>query len=488
MRFSGLKTWLGVHVPEKDVALKPRTRPADWVLLVLLLGIVAMRFATLNRVGYWLDEIMEVRAAGAPTWGDFFRTIPNDKPPLEYVVLRLWGMVGSSEFVLRLPSALCSLLTLVVVWLALPRGTKSLFACLLIASHPLHFRLSQELLPYSSFALYLLLYAVFLVRWMDRGIWRWWAAACLAMVLAALTNLLALYAVSAMLLGAAGILGMDRRLRGRLWGLLGFVGVFAAIEVFFLFRIGYKIGRPPPWGFPSPGRLTSVFGEQLVWGFHWYGRLLGILLLLCLVAGIWSAVQRRDKLGLILVAWIFLGVPFLLVGLFLFKHWLAPRYLVTFVIPLSILEAEGLAQWTRRFGRSHGAWVVLAFGVLLVLSRSFDIRTVQSRQPDYRGAMDTLRRHPGAQLTIVDDAVTGYCYDYYRETRFPECPPSVVFAPGDPDFSRRIAAVSRVYLFPVLFDGHILQPELKTLLKEHGATSISVEEFSKDIQSNPTGN
>lgn len=136
-----------------------------WALgAIVALGVV-VRFTTLNQQSLWFDE--------ATTWGivahglgHVLTTVPKTEstPPMYYVLLWLWSRVfGLSEPGLRSFSALCSTLTIPVVWIIGRRlfsHRVGLVAALLAAVNPLLFWYAQEARAYS---LLLLLSAVSLL-------------------------------------------------------------------------------------------------------------------------------------------------------------------------------------------------------------------------------------------------------------------------------------------------------------------------------------
>jgi hypothetical protein len=128
----------------------------------LLAGVVVLgallRFTTLDRQSFWYDE--------AVTWGivrhglgHVLSTVPRSEstPPLYYVLLWLWSRVfGVGGAGLRAFSALCSTLTIPVVW-AIGRRLVSnrvgLIAALLTAVNPFLFWYAQEARSYSMLLL-----------------------------------------------------------------------------------------------------------------------------------------------------------------------------------------------------------------------------------------------------------------------------------------------------------------------------------------------
>ncbi len=91
-----------------------RTLPYwPWVSLVALVAAGAvLRLAALGQESFWSDEYFTIRTAGQPTWRDLLHTVLTIEPhpPLYFFLMHAWiGLFGSSDAVLRLPSALAGI-------------------------------------------------------------------------------------------------------------------------------------------------------------------------------------------------------------------------------------------------------------------------------------------------------------------------------------------------------------------------------------------
>ena len=86
--------------------------------ILLLAGI--LRFYQLDSESIWLDEGYALREAEKSDLSESLRSIKeeNATPPLYFLFLRYWIMsFGKSEFILRLPSVIFSLISIVFVFL-----------------------------------------------------------------------------------------------------------------------------------------------------------------------------------------------------------------------------------------------------------------------------------------------------------------------------------------------------------------------------------
>src|SRR6187399_367823 len=80
-------------------------------LIALTALAAALRLPTLGSQSLWLDEVLTGNLARG-TLGDLFHVVAQQEanPPLFYLVEWAWTpLAGTSEFALRLPSALCGI-------------------------------------------------------------------------------------------------------------------------------------------------------------------------------------------------------------------------------------------------------------------------------------------------------------------------------------------------------------------------------------------
>lgn len=149
----GNKTWLGVSW--ETAAL----------FLVLILG-VALRLVGLGSNSLWTDEFHTLRVAReALFWNE---GIPGDQhPPLYYLLLQFIVQYRTSEFWLRLPSAVFGILALPVVWqigATLNQRRWGLLATALFALSPLFIWYSRDARMYSMAAFFWVFSIYFYVR------------------------------------------------------------------------------------------------------------------------------------------------------------------------------------------------------------------------------------------------------------------------------------------------------------------------------------
>ena len=231
------------------------------VLLVsLVLCGIALRFYRLGANSLWIDEFATLRIAMLPFREIFAANLGNNsfEPPFYFWLIHgLVRVLGSSEFTIRLPSAIAGCLTIPAVWLLMrdlsckPR-TAHLTAALLTFS-PLHLWYSQEARPYAILVLLACFATTFLARALRGGSRAAWLGFTGFSVLSVCSHL-----VGCVLLPVAwGCVLLDPRRRQLLRPLLGStVAVVACTAPLFL-SIALATARIPGTGSP-PRAVTGL--------------------------------------------------------------------------------------------------------------------------------------------------------------------------------------------------------------------------------------
>lgn len=162
---------------------------ASWLItsrvpLYLLLGGVFLvgawlRLTLLDRQSLWFDEADVVVRAQRDTLTVLKTFVQQgENGPLYNLMMHIWiKLFGSSETVVRLPSAIAGVLTLpVIFWVGLRTfGQRvALFATGLLAISPYHVWYSQEAKMYTIAVLMTLLSTAFLIEALQRNERRWW--------------------------------------------------------------------------------------------------------------------------------------------------------------------------------------------------------------------------------------------------------------------------------------------------------------------------
>ena len=154
------------------------------LLIILLLLAAVLRLGLLGEKSLWFDEAFSVDFSSnslARIWQPNF-VRPETHPPLYYVGLHYWmSWFVNSELMVRLPSALVSLLNVGLIYLLglrLFSQSVGLLAAGLLALSPLHVWYAQEARQ-SVFMTAVMLLSAVLLTWES-----WWALPSLAATLA----------------------------------------------------------------------------------------------------------------------------------------------------------------------------------------------------------------------------------------------------------------------------------------------------------------
>jgi 4-amino-4-deoxy-L-arabinose transferase-like glycosyltransferase len=159
-------------------------------VVVVALGL-ALRLIQLGEWSFWQDEAVTVLLARKPVV-DLIRITSQDvHPPLYYLVVKTFMFLGQSEWVVRLPSALCSTMSVAVLyWIGceLFERRTALVAAGLMAVSPLQLYYAQEARMYAQLVFLSLFCVGCLVRALQTRSWLWWGLLSAGAVLAVYTS------------------------------------------------------------------------------------------------------------------------------------------------------------------------------------------------------------------------------------------------------------------------------------------------------------
>jgi mannosyltransferase len=148
-----------------------------WLIPITLLG-AALRLFHLGSQSLWLDESLSLVFASV-SLKDSMEAILADgvHPPLYYLVLRLFLLMGQSEEIARLPSAIFGILTIPLVYEIgrLCSDQKvGLVSALFLSLSPFHVWFSQDARMYAMATFLTLASVYFFLRLLQGDNWRWW--------------------------------------------------------------------------------------------------------------------------------------------------------------------------------------------------------------------------------------------------------------------------------------------------------------------------
>jgi uncharacterized membrane protein len=133
------------------------------ILIIGFLGLI-LRLYNLGKYSFWNDEAGQALAAIQPNIHDFFSIIRNHAMamPFDYIITRFLSSIYFSEFFLRIPSVIWSVLTIFVIYHTFfhiffhyqARKFIASTVSFLFAISPIHIYYAQEMRFYSSLAFF----------------------------------------------------------------------------------------------------------------------------------------------------------------------------------------------------------------------------------------------------------------------------------------------------------------------------------------------
>lgn len=350
-------------------------------------------FLFLGQKSVWLDEGSTFAYATSP-WPTFWHLLTGSQAnmALYYLILRPWLHLGSSEVLLRFPSAVFAVAAVPAMYALgaeLFNARVGLVAAALLPVNAFFIHYAQEARGYSLALLLIILSSYFFARSIKRpSRWSW--------ALYAVTAILSVYAhfFALLVIGAQWMtLGLLNR-RAVEWKRLVATGLLIALALvpvllFVLFRDTFQLDWVPR---PNVGDLFTLFNALAGNGSH---LLLWVYLAasgLMAVTGI--AVFRRSPRSLgawsfvFLLAWLLAPI----VVAYAFSLWVKPiftlRYLIVSLPAFVLATAFGVTRLPTR-------WVVVAaVAVLLVLSsQGLQRWYTKYRTEDWRHATEFVVSH-----------------------------------------------------------------------------------------------
>ena len=372
-------------------------RWSTWLPVVALtvLG-AALRFPTLDRQSFWLDELVTVSLLDRGL-GDVLHEIPRTEatPYLYYVVAWAWGSVfGLGEVGLRSLSALAGTATVPVAYLAgrvLVSRRAGIATAALVATNPFLVWYSQEARSYALLALLcagsVLAFGLAL-RGARGGLAGWAAVSALAIA----THYFAVFVV------AAEAVWLLVRARPRRQALLACVVPGVVVFVHVPLVLAQRGNGEAVAGSSLAARIAGI-PKNLVVGYSFPAEALGsalaavlVVVGLVLVARL-RTVERRGALvaGSLAAAAVLTPVLLALVGV----DFLIARNTIAAVVPAAICVGAGYAT-----GRTGIAVATVLCALCAAVAVAPAVDTAYGRT-DWRAAAGVLREEDGARAIVV---------------------------------------------------------------------------------------
>jgi len=196
-----------------------------WLIVILA---VMVRLYRLDFQSLWYDEGLQYVVSTTNSPRGMLGKISSFHPPLSFLINHYFLQIGSSDFFLRLPSALFGIGSLPLCYILAKQLTSkrvAVFTIFVLAISPLHIWYSQEGRMYSQLIFLMLLSSVVLLKALQPLKLRWWALYVLVVTAGMYTHVFMALAVIVQVLW---VLMYQRR------HLLTVSAIVAAVAILFL--------------------------------------------------------------------------------------------------------------------------------------------------------------------------------------------------------------------------------------------------------------
>jgi uncharacterized membrane protein len=407
--------------------LAQRAAVSVWVVPVLLLFLAfALRIYQLDEKGLWGDEIAQARRSSIA----LARILDEYREPprffLQFVLIHLTRLVGTSDFWVRLPSAFASVLAVASSY-ALARRMAGEYvawvAMLFMAVAPYQIWYAQDARMYGAMTCYAVLALYFFVRLLSQPDLKAMAGLVAASTLLLYNHLFGFLVLFTLGIIALGLLVLDWRTRRnpavtrahphwfRSFVICMIVVVMLALPLApgtapFVLRSGLR-DASVEWRNLPPFQLTFAFLSELL---GYFGLSAGAdwrawISLAGSILGLGVLSVRNPRAAWVAFAW--LVVPLATLAIARPRHEVVPRYLIFMQPVFLLLMAQGVvwigglaaADTARRFGKNPAARrfvlsAAVVMGVLLLAGMilpPLDALYRRAKINDWRAVADYVR-------------------------------------------------------------------------------------------------
>lgn len=408
-----------------NAAAAQRTFPwhlsaAAWCVALLTLAAAILRISFLGSKSLWFDEGATASVVALP-FSSLLKFLMHHQMNmfLYYLLLHGWTLIaGSSEFMLRLPSALFGVATISLVYVLgaeLGHRRAGLVAALMLTVNTTSIEYAQSARSYSMYVALATLASIAFVRSVKRGSVVSFVSYIGSGTFSVYTHLFAIWALPSQWLS----LFLFRPDRKKAIGVTICMLTISVLSVpAFIFAISGDHGNV---AWVSRTSLHSLMELFFTFAGKFDGRtttlmtVLTVLLTMLYLIGVVSAVvwrQRDDSpaLGYLLLS---ICLPVVLTAVISFvKPLFVPRYLLAGLPLFALLAAIGFQRLRPAFA------IAMVFAIsILSLAQDYSYYRAPSIE-DWRGMVDYLAKHsrPGDALLIFPAWETAPV-DYYVSRR-----------------------------------------------------------------------
>ncbi len=382
-----------------DILFASTVMPLATVLALIFLGDKSIS----------LDEAFSYTIARMD-WPEFWQVLAQyeGNQGFYYLLLKFWMVLGDSEFILRLFSAITALFSLVSVYILGKRlfGWRvAIIAALLISVNAFFITYAQEVRGYMLAILLGILSSYFFVRAIEKPGFKWWFAYVLASVLGVYTHVFAIMIPVAQYASLAFMPRRDIPWKGLIISGVAMIPLLIPMGLFVLTRnigqIGW-ISTPKLWDIVRT--MHRLSGQN--------GLIPMIAYFIPIATGFFFAARSflRDRLSLSLWRYVFVFSLIVLPVIILFavsfvKPVFTPRYFIIFLPFYTFLAAIGIEHFKKR-------WLIFGAIAVLVFISSFSLWGWYSS--DESQEINQNEDWRGVTSYIISNAETGDAIIFYH--------------------------------------------------------------------------
>lgn len=415
-------------------------RKYSFVAFVLILIAFGTRIAYLSAPSLWLDEAISANIARSPLTSCIQFAKGDLHPPLYYLLIHLWSLIGHDEFTLRLFSVIPNFLSGVILFICVRQmfnPSIALLTLIFFAISPFQIRYSQEVRMYSLLGLWIVFVLFSVLQYLKSKSWGSLSCYIISASLGLYTHYQAVIFLT--LINIAVFIRLFRTGKGNLWrwilAQLAIVALFSPWLPTFInqFKGGGRSWVPFLPSFPlfiSP-LFAFLWGEPILskvyhslWPFFlrlreldsiipWFEKLSLVIIFISIILMIWMGRKKLMRLSwqILFISFLLIGTLGLCYGLSFKTNIYGPKYLFgtsfIFYIFIAIL-LEALSRWNRKIGISLGLIVIIVQVFMLI-----NYYQPGNYRENWRGAVAYIKDHSRPRQVVgfhFDNPMAPYVY------------------------------------------------------------------------------
>jgi len=469
-----------------------------WILSIMVLGSI-LRIYQISRDSFWFDEAGVASVVYVQSIEEFINLVRSHvmAVPFDYAITWLVGQACNTEFCLRLPSAIWSILTLFLGYkfCRLIFNTQvARISLVFMALSPILIQYAQELRFYSALVFFFLFSTYWLFQAIDSNRTRIWIFSIVSLIVGIYFHI---FTVLALINGWIWFVLNQHEVEGRMQvfrrlliiSIISFLGLLIAYYTFFGYslNIHHNLLDFSPSAIHFLGTLiglTPNYAQEIssVWSK-------GVLFLILELVGILFVLKNDYKSPAASLIYSMLIQVFLIFSANVLKHYaITARQFLVFIPFLSIFHAIGfivIIDWIRNASYKYNAnhrllellqsllvFILLFSNVISLFNYYQSVKSLDREIADYI----IQRWKPGEKIVAIP-MLTAQSLNYYLVQRWEkiELLPFLRQASED-DLDKILQLDGEIYLIaPQSFD-------------ERYCEELESSNFSRSVIQSPQGN